>query len=547
MQENGGSLATFATNEFWGEFGSVEIIHKHRCDINEHASQESQSIQIERRISLKTKRDFIRVEDYEKFVGPEMVERIQKKAQTLQDLHVAHVNSTYYGGGVAVLLGSLTLLMNSLGINTGWRVIQGSPDFFSVTKKMHNALQGGEISLTKRKKQIYEEVVYENILRNHLEHDRVIIHDPQPLPMIEHYQKKGPWIWNCHVDLTNPNPTLWNYLVRFVEKYDAVVLSLDEYMRELNTPQVSIMPAIDPFSIKNKELSAEEIQERLDYYEIPTDLPIVAQISRFDRWKDPEGVIKAFKIAREEVDATLVLLGNIATDDPEGEKMYQSLLDYQEDRIIILTREDTALVNALQSRAAVILQKSIREGFGLTVAEAMWKGTPVIGGNVGGIRYQIEDGVNGFLVDSVEEAAERIVQLVNDQQLCQKMGKKAKETVRQNFLMIRLLEQHLDLLNSFETIYRLRERCKLLQSKMSLSGRSGKTKSQKNGLSTHLSEVSAPTILGTSKNVRIFLNTILIVPSVPAMKRCFRELFGNTRSHIRLHGQLAPFPISFLR
>jgi trehalose synthase len=407
---------------------------------------------------LREEATTVRVEDYEPLVGTETVERVREKAKPLRNVHVAHVNSTYYGGGVAELLGSLTLLMNSLGIKTGWRVIQGSPDFFSVTKKMHNALQGGEINLSQRKMQIYEEVVYENVIRNHLDHDRVIIHDPQPLPMIGHYQKKGPWIWRCHLDLTNPNSKLWEYLTPFIERYDAVILSLEEYAQELETPQVFFMPAINPFSIKNKELSQEEIQGRLDYYDIPTDLPLVAQISRFDPWKDPEGVIQAFKLVREEVDATLVLLGNIATDDPEGEKMYQSLLDYQEERIIILAREDTALVNALQSRSAVILQKSIREGFGLTVTEAMWKGTPVIGGDVGGIRYQIEDGANGFLVSSVEDAAQRIVQLIRDKDLRRRMGQQARERVRQRFLMIRLLEQYLDLLNSFETFYRLQRR-----------------------------------------------------------------------------------------
>lgn len=398
----------------------------------------------------------VRVEDYEPLVGSETVARVLDKANPMRNVHVAHVNSTYYGGGVVELLGSLTLLMNSAGIKTGWRVIQGSPDFFSVTKKMHNALQGGEINLTERKQRIYEEVVYENVIRNHLNHDRVIIHDPQPLPMVRHYQKKGPWIWRCHLDLTKRNRKLWEYLAPFVERYDAVVLSLEEYAQDIDTPQVFFMPAINPFSIKNKELSPEEIQERLDYYNIPTDLPLVAQISRFDPWKDPEGVIKAFKMARQEVDATLVLLGNVATDDPEGEKMYQSLLDYEEERIIILAREDTALVNALQSRSAVILQKSLREGFGLTVAEAMWKGTPVIGGDVGGIRHQIEDGVNGFLVSSVDEAAQRMVQLLQDEKLRQQMGERARETVKQRFLMIRLLEQYLDLLNSFETMYRLR-------------------------------------------------------------------------------------------
>ena len=215
------------------------------------------------------------------------------------------------------------------------------------------------------------------------------------------------------------------------------------------------MPAIDPFTITNRELSQEEIDERLSYHDIPTDLPLVVQISRFDRWKDPEGVIQAFKLARKEVDCTLVLLGNVATDDPEGEEVYQSLLDSREERIIILSRQDGALVNALQRRAAVVLQKSIREGFGLTVSEAMWKGTPVIGGNVGGIRYQIEDGVNGFLVSSIEEAAGRIVQLIRDPKLQERMGRKAMETVRQKFLMTRYLEQYLDLFNSFEPSFRL--------------------------------------------------------------------------------------------
>jgi trehalose synthase len=217
------------------------------------------------------------------------------------------------------------------------------------------------------------------------------------------------------------------------------------------------MPAINPFSVKNKQLSEEEINERLSHYDIPTDLPLVVQISRFDRFKDPEGVIEAFKIARKEVDMTLVLLGNVATDDPEGTEVYQSLLDCCEERIIILSREDTALVNALQNRADVVLQKSIREGFGLTVAEAMWKGTPVIGGNVGGIRYQIEDGVNGFLVTSIEQAAARIVQLVKNDKLRNELGSKGRETVKKRFLMTRLLEQYLDLFGSFETIYKLKK------------------------------------------------------------------------------------------
>jgi trehalose synthase len=399
------------------------------------------------------------IDDYQKFVGTETIERIRKKAKGLQHLHVANVNSTYYGGGVAELLTSLTLLMNSVGIKTGWRVIQGAPDFFSITKKMHNALQGGEINLSDQKIKIYEDIIFENAVRNHLEsHNMVIIHDPQPLPMITHYKKNGPWIWRCHVDLTNPNGDLWDYLVPFIEKYDAVIFSIKDYRKKLKTPQVFFMPAIDPFSILNKEMEDDEVQERLDHYEIPTDLPLVVQISRFDRWKDPEGVIKAFKIARKEVNATLVLLGNVATDDPEGVKVYESLLNCREERIVILSHQDTALVNALQRRAAVVLQKSIREGFGLTVTEAMWKGTPVIGGNVGGIRYQIQNGKNGFLVSSVEETAKRIVQLIKDKKLRKCIGEMAKETVRRKFLLTRYLEQYLDLFNSFETVYRLKKK-----------------------------------------------------------------------------------------
>jgi trehalose synthase len=216
------------------------------------------------------------------------------------------------------------------------------------------------------------------------------------------------------------------------------------------------MPAIDPFSIKNKELTAAEMDDRLDQYKIPVDLPLVVQVSRFDRWKDPEGIVEAFKLARKEIDATLVLLGNFATDDPEGALVYEHLAGMRDERILVLPNgDDTALVNTLQRRAAVVLQKSLREGFGLTVAEAMWKGTPVIGGNVGGIRSQIQDGVNGFLVSSVQEAAHRIVQLLKDARLREQMGRKARQTVAERFLLTRYLEQYLGLFGSFEAVFRL--------------------------------------------------------------------------------------------
>ena len=396
------------------------------------------------------------VEDYEPMVGAEAVERLLKKVEALRDLHVVNVNSTYYGGGVAEILSSLTLLMNASGIKTGWRVIEGRPDFFSITKKMHNALQGADIELTDLKIRIYEEVAYENSARLHLDHDVVIVHDPQPLPLIKHFRKKAPWVWRCHVDLSNPHPEVWEYLAPLVERYDAVVLSLPEYAQKLGTPQRFIMPAINPFSSTNKELSDAEIKDRFDHHNIPTDLPLVVQVSRFDKWKDPQGVIDAFQIARKQVDCTLVLVGNVATDDPEGQDVFASLCSQAEDRIHILSVQDTALVNALQRRAAVVLQKSIREGFGLTVTEAMWKGAAVIGGNVGGIKHQIEDGVSGYLVDNVEEAAVRIVALVKDASLRERLGRKARESVRSRFLMTRLMEDWLDLIGSFEARFALK-------------------------------------------------------------------------------------------
>jgi trehalose synthase len=250
---------------------------------------------------------------------------------------------------------------------------------------------------------------------------------------------------------------MWQYLTDFIEMYDAVILSCRTYQQSLRVPQLFFMPAIDPFSVKNRALTDEVMDERLAHYGIPVDLPLVVQVSRFDRWKDPVGVIQAFKIARKEVDATLVLLGNFVTDDPEGAKVYEELTSLRDERILVSSAgDDTALVNTLQRRASVVMQKSIREGFGLTVAEAMWKGTPVIGGNAGGIPNQIKYGVNGFLVSSVNEAAQRLVQLLRDHKLREQMGKRARATVAERFLLTRYLEQYLDLFGSFETIFRLR-------------------------------------------------------------------------------------------
>ena len=400
---------------------------------------------------LKEAVGLVELSDYEDYMGAEAIERIAKKAEPLQGATVCHVNSTYYGGGVAELMTSLSLLMSDVGLQADWRIIRGNPDFFDVTKGIHNALQGGEFAWTDLKKQVYEGVNFENSLRMQLDTDFVVIHDPQPLPILEfHGRRNNPWFWRCHIDLTEPHRETWNYMKPFVESYDAMIVSLEQYKQDIDKPELLFTPSIDPFKLKNRHLTEKEIDERLALYDIPTDVPIVTQISRFDRWKDPIGVIEAFQKIRKEQDCTLVLLGNVATDDPEGEEVFEEVSSHADDQIFIISQHDEALVNALQSRSAVVFQKSLREGFGLTVTEAMWKGTPVVGGNVGGIRHQIDDGENGFLVSSVDEAAERTIELLEDDELRERMGTAAKETVRTNFLMPHLLENYLELFNSVE-------------------------------------------------------------------------------------------------
>ena len=259
---------------------------------------------------------------------------------------------------------------------------------------------GRKVALSDAEKAIYEQVVLENATRLHLsECDALVVHDPQPLPLVRHFASLNmPWLWQCHIDLSAPNQKAWNYLRGFVDQYDAAIFSLPEYAQDLDVVQHFITPALDPFSAKNGELSNSEIDACLAHYLIPPDRPLVTQISRFDRWKDPLGVVEAFRKASEQVDCTLVLVGNGATDDPEGDVIFEAVRNSIDERVIVLTADDPVLVNALQRRAAVILQKSTREGFGLTVTEAMWKGAAVIGGDVGGIRRQIRDSENGFLV-----------------------------------------------------------------------------------------------------------------------------------------------------
>jgi trehalose synthase len=388
------------------------------------------------------------IENYEPLIGRERLHRILHKSEAIRDLHIVHLSSTFYGGGVTEILTPLTLTMNAMGLEVGWRMIQGTPAFFNVTKKLHNTLQGQTTALTDEDISVYEQVTFENAVRLHIEDcDAVVVHDPQPLGLITQFsQNDVPWIWECHVELSDPNPRTWQYLRPHIERYAAAVFSLPEYRQDLSIPQQFIAPAIDPFSQKNCELSEEQCRACLRQHRIPTDRPLVVQISRFDRWKDPMGVIEAFRKAQRFVDCTLVLLGSFAIDDPEANVILETLRSSADERVLVLTVEDALLVNALQRQAAVVLQKSTREGFGLTVTEAMWKGAAVVGGNVGGIKKQIKNGENGFLVDSIDEAAERIVQLVQDPNLRRRLGISAKESVRENYLMSRLIEDWIDLL-----------------------------------------------------------------------------------------------------
>ncbi|MCD6385006.1 glycosyltransferase [Candidatus Sumerlaeota bacterium] len=397
------------------------------------------------------------LEDYREIVEPEVISSIHRKARRLYGKHIVHVNSTYQGGGVAEILESLIPLMNDIGVNTGWRILHGNPDFFNITKKFHNGLQGDRINLSEMKKKLYLQANEDFSLYTHIDHDCVIIHDPQPLPLIKFYRKRQPWVWRCHVDLSTPNQELWEFLSSFILRYDLVILSSEQYKKkDLPVEQRIIQPVIDPLSPKNIDLQPQLIAKFLKKFDIPTDKPILTQISRFDKWKDPEGVLEVYKLVKEEVDCRLVLCGSMATDDPEGWKIYEKIrrkanrLTEKRD-VILITSENNILVNVLQRVSAVIIQKSIREGFGLAVTEALWKERPVVASNVGGIPLQIRDGENGFLVnpEDISGAAEKVLKILREPEMAREMGRKGKEVVRQNFLVTRLLLDHLDLLNTF--------------------------------------------------------------------------------------------------
>lgn len=391
--------------------------------------------------------------DYREIVGDEIISNIYRRAKSLYGKRIIHINSTLYGGGVAEILNSLVPLMNDVGLDAGWRILRGAPEFFSITKKFHNALQGEEINLTEIKKLLYTQINEDFASYTHLNHDCVIIHDPQPLPLINYYRKKQPWIWRAHVDLSKPDREVWRYLKGFTLKYDAAIVSHESYKNDLPMKCKIIHPGIDPLTTKNMDLTEDEIQQHLDKFNIQNEKPIICQISRFDKWKDPVGVVEIFKLVKNEFDCRLVLCGSMAPDDPEGVEVFEEVRQQAAELIdngdvVLLTYESNVLVNALQRSASVIIQKSFKEGFGLTVTEAMWKGTPVVSTNVGGIPLQITDGENGFLFEpkDIKGFANKIIELLKNKQLAIQTGKKAKEAVRQKYLITRILEDYLGLL-----------------------------------------------------------------------------------------------------
>lgn len=393
------------------------------------------------------------IKDYVEIVGEKVMADIYRKAQKLYSKHICHINSTFLGGGVAEILSRLVPLMNEV-TDADWRIIHGNPSFFDVTKGFHNALQSGSIDLTNEKKALYTDVNQEFAGYTHLKYDCVIVHDPQPLPLIEFYKKRQPWIWRCHIDLSDPDTKLWNFLKKFVLRYDLMIVSSEKYKKaDLPIEQRIIHPAIDPLSLKNRELSSAEVLKYINGVGIPTDKPLVAQISRMDHWKDPAGVLEVYRLVKEKVDCRLLYCYNLATDDPEGMAIYEEIHKKAKklvDRgdVIFVVGNNDLLVNAIQRFSTVIVQKSIKEGFALTVTEALWKGKPVVAGNVGGIPNQIIDGKTGFLVDPYDYrmCADRIIELLENPKLAETMGRKAKEYVREKFLTTRLLSDYLDLI-----------------------------------------------------------------------------------------------------
>ncbi|HIP97204.1 MAG TPA: glycosyltransferase [Anaerolineae bacterium] len=393
--------------------------------------------------------------DYAPIVGDETIEQIRALAGPLKGARVVHVSATAFGGGVAEMLYTLVPLMCDVGLDARWQIITGSDEFFNVTKSFHNGLQGMDLPLTEAMKDIWRRYNEYNAAAFEGEYDFVIVHDPQPAGMCTYRRRKGGrhWIWRCHIDTSTPNPAFWEFIVPYLQVYDAGIFTMQQYVGQgLAFPHLAIItPTIDPLSPKNAAQPPEESRKIIRSYGVDLDRPLLTQVSRYDPWKDPLGVIDAYRLVKRKIpDVQLALLGSMASDDPEGWVYYDRTVRHAgEDFDIYILHNFHGVgnreVNAFQAMSDVVIQKSTREGFGLVVTEALWKGTPVVGGNVGGIPLQVLDGETGFLVDSVETCAEKTLYLLQHPDEARRMGEQGREHVRKNFLSTRHLRDYLQL------------------------------------------------------------------------------------------------------
>ena len=394
------------------------------------------------------------ISGYERSAGREAIELLRELASPLRGARVLHVSATPYGGGVAEILRSESPLLRDLGLIADWRLISGDTDFFSVTKAIHNGLQGADDGLSASEERLYLAQSERNAELLEEEYDVVVVHDPQPLSLLElHGHGSSRWIWRCHIDTSEPNAGTWAFLRPFVVGYDAAVFTLGGFVPpDFPETRVEIIPpAIDPESPKNLPLDRSLAARVLEWIGIDTTRPLVTQISRFDPWKDPMGVIAAYRLVRHEIPGLqLALAGSMALDDPQGWEIYRQIQDESRNDPEVhvftnLTGVGNIEVNAFQRLADVVIQKSVREGFGLVVSESLWKGTPVVAGRAGGIPLQLQDGVGGYLVDSVEECAERLVSLLQSPDDRRALGDAGRSLVRERFLLTRLIADELRL------------------------------------------------------------------------------------------------------
>lgn len=383
-----------------------------------------------------------------------LLDEVRDLAGWLEGASVVHVNGTAFGGGVAELLRGLVPLMCDVGLETEWRVIGGDEEFFTVTKAMHNGLQGMELPLTDSMKDVWQRYSQKNADAFEGQYDFVVVHDPQPAGVPYFHGNRGGrhWIWRSHIDTSHPNPQYWDFIVPFLAPYQAGVFSMSEYVRDgLSFPELAIIhPSIDPLSAKNRPMRLKRAKRFVRRLGIDMDRRVITQVSRYDPWKDPVGVIDAYRIVKKSLpEVQLVLMASMASDDPEGWEYLGRAREHAaadpDIHLLYFQRSNDVEVNAFQTVSDVVIQKSLREGFGLVVTEAMWKAQAVVGGNAGGIPLQIVNGETGFLVDSVEECAEKVLYLLQNQQEAKLMGAMAKEHVRRNFLVTRHLRDYLKL------------------------------------------------------------------------------------------------------